>query len=383
MLLSAIGGSMYWPFLTIYLRERLDVPLTTIALLFTINSGVGLLATGVAGPLVDRFGRKGAMVLSLSVSGATLLAMSLANSLSAWALLMVLSGLTNPLFGVGADAMVADLIGANRRAQAYALIRMVRNVGIAIGPAVGGFVTAVSFALALQVAAVTEVVFALITLFGMRETVPTDPLPHEATERSRGYGPILQDRVFLAFCAVYTLATMAYSLFMVLLPVYAKENFGVPESQYGFILSANATMVVMFQYATTRITERHNHLLVLATGSFFYAVGVGSVAWGWDFPTFLLSMVVLTVGEMILVPTSTALTANLAPADMRGRYMSIYGLTWGIGFGVGPVVGGYLNDNFAPVTMWYGGLALALAAAVGFVWLARRTHIDSRPAGEA
>jgi MFS family permease len=75
-------------------------------------------------------------------------------------------------------------------------------------------------------------------------------------------------------------------------------------------------------------------------------------------------------------------TANLAPADMRGRYMSIYGLTWSIGFGVGPVLGGYLNDNLAPVAIWYAGLALGLAATLGFILLARSVR-EPKPGSAA
>ena len=72
-----------------------------------------------------------------------------------------------------------------------------------------------------------------------------------------------------------------------------------------------------------------------------------------------------------MVPTATALTANLAPADMRGRYMGIYSLTWGVGFGLGPVVGGFLNDRVAPVAIWYGAMAMALMGALGFAVLGR------------
>jgi MFS family permease len=81
--------------------------------------------------------------------------------------------------------------------------------------------------------------------------------------------------------------------------------------------------------------------------------------------------VILTIGEMIMMPTSTALTADLAPADMRGRYMSLYGLTFGIGVGIGPVIGGVLNDRVSPQAIWYGGMLLALASSLGFVLLAR------------
>ncbi len=370
MLISRSGSSMVWPFLTIYLRQRLDIPLTTVALLLTLNSAVSIVSTSVAGPVVDRFGRKGAMVLGLGASCLNLLLMSFASSLPLWAILMACDGLFSPLYAVGSQSMVADMIEPERRPGAYALLRMIANLGVAIGPSIGGFVTSTSYALAFYIAAATELIFALLVLLFVAETVPQRQ-PGAQAQTTGGYGPVLRDRPFLAFCAIYTLPAMAYSLMMILLPVYAKENFGVPESRYGFIMATNAAMVVLLQYLVTRITERYRHLPVLAVGSLFYALGVGSVALGFSFPTFLLSMVILTIGEMIMIPTSTALTANLAPADMRGRYMSIYGLTWSIGFGVGPVLGGYLNDNLAPVAIWYAGLALGLAATLGFILLAR------------
>jgi MFS family permease len=371
MLVNAAGGLMVWPFMTIYMRQRLDVPLTTIALLLTLNSAVGLVATTLTGPVVDRFGRKGVMVLSLAVGSATLLMMSMAGTLLLWGILMVVSGAFGPLYRIGGDSMVADLVEPDRRAGAYALLRVSFNLGAAIGPSVGGFVAAVSHTLTFQIAAGTEAAFALLILFFIAETVPQREVPGQP-QASGGYSQVLCDRPFLAFCGVSTLSSMAYSLMIVLLPVYAKENFSVPENQYGFIMATNAAMVVLFQYAITRAIERYHHMPVLAVGSLFYALGTGSVALGWNFPTFLVSMILLTIGEMIMVPPSTALTANLAPPTMRGRYMSVYGLAWGIGSGTGPVVGGFLNDQVAPVAIWYGGLAMGLAATSGFLLLGRQ-----------
>jgi len=375
-LISAAGGSMVRPFMTIYMRQRLGVSLTTITLLLTLNSAFSLAATAIAGPVVDRFGRKGVMVLSLATGAATMVAMSIAGTLPLWVVLMAVSGAFGPLYRVGSNAMVADLIEPERRAGAYALLRMIANLGIAIGPSVGGFVTAVSYAMAFYIAAGSGALFTLLILFFVTETMPRGREAAKQAQRHGGYGPVLRDRPFLAFCSIYTLAGMAYALMMVLLPVYAKENFGLPENRYGFIMATNATMVVLFQYTITRISERYPHLPVLAIGSLFYALGVGSVAWGWNFPTFLTSMVILTIGEMIMIPTSTALTANLAPPDMRGRYMSVYGLTWGIGFGVGPVIGGLLNDRLAPVAIWYGGLIMGLVAALGFALLTRASRMQ-------
>jgi len=371
MLISAAGGSMVWPFLTIYIRQRFNTPLTTVGLALSLNSTVGLVTTFVAGPIVDRFGRKGVMALSLFVSSVVFAAMIPADTLLLWVLLMIISGAFNPLFRVGSDAMVADLIAPDRRSSAYALLRMSNNVGVAIGPAVGGFIAAVSYTWAFSIAAVANLAFTLLILLFVSETLPQAGSESARLSTAGGYGHLLHDRPFLAFCGLSALAVIPSSLMMVLLPVYAKEQFGVGESQYGFIMTTNAAMVVLFQYLVTRITKRLPPLPVLAAGALFYALGAGSVAWGQSFAAFLSSMVVLTIGEMALVPTATTLTANLSPPDMRGRYMGFYGLTWGLGFGIGPMLGGMLNDHLAPVAIWYGGLAIGLTAALGFLLLAR------------
>jgi MFS family permease len=107
----------------------------------------------------------------------------------------------------------------------------------------------------------------------------------------------------------------------------------------------------------------------MAAGALLYALGVGSVALGTKFAHFWLSVVVLTIGEMLLVPTGTTLAANLSPPDMRGRYMGFYGLTWTVSIGLGPVIGGFLNDQIGPLAIWYGGLAAGLAAALGYLIL--------------
>ncbi len=115
-LINTIGGSMVWPFLTIFMRERLGVPLTTVTLLFTLNSAGGFAAMAIAGPAVDRFGRRFAMITGLVAGGTILLGMSTAGTLLFWAGLMLLQGLFTPFYRVGSDAMVADLIPAARRA---------------------------------------------------------------------------------------------------------------------------------------------------------------------------------------------------------------------------------------------------------------------------
>jgi len=238
-------------------------------------------------------------------------------------------------------------------------------------------VAAISYSWAFRGASAAQGLFALLLLATVAETAPfraalrtAETKDTRPNERFAGYEHVLRDRRFMGFAITYTLAGMCYAMMWMLLPVYAKDNFGVPENMYGFIPATNAVMVVLLQYGVTSLTRRYNTLWVLAAGTLFFAVGVGSVGWGAGWAAFLISMVIATIGELIVVPTSTTFTADLAPPEMRGRYMSIYNLTNSLGIGLGPVIGGLLNDNLAPVAIWYGGLTIGLLAVAGFVRMA-------------
>jgi MFS family permease len=146
----------------------------------------------------------------------------------------------------------------------------------------------------------------------------------------------------------------------------------VVESQYGLIPTTNAIMVVLLQVWVTTRSKRFAPLRTLGIGSLFYAIGTGLVAFSGGFWGFWIAMVIVTVGELILVPTSNTYAANLAPPEMRGRYMSIYGLTWGMAAGIAPVIGGMLSDNLGPRYTWYGGFLVGMAAVAAFFFLARR-----------
>jgi len=379
MLISTIGSSMIWPFLMIYVRQQVDMPLTQAASLMTINATAGLFAAFIAGPITDRVGRKWVMVISLAGNGAVYFFMGNAHTYLGFAILMVMSGTFNPLYRVGADAMLADLIPSEKRPDAYALMRLSNNAGIAIGPMIGGFLSSISYSITFFLAGSGMIIYSLLIAFFAQETLPqkSDPSDH-VLKSFGGYLQVFRDSQFLSFVGVFVLAQICAVLIWILMPVYANEIYKVSESQYGFIPTTNALMVVFLQVYVTHITKRYRPLPVMALGTFFYTFGVGSVAFSHSFTGFWISIVIMTIGELILMPTASAYVAGLAPPDMRGRYMSVAGLTWSAAAGIGPLMGGYLNDNIAPVATWYGGFVIGIIGIMGFLLLSRK-EIKSQP----
>jgi MFS family permease len=202
-LFSSTGIALVWPFLTIYIREQLDVPLTTITLLFTLQSITGFVTTALVSPIMDRVGRKWPMALALFTSGLTMIMMSRASELWHWALLLSLYGMQNTVFRIGCYTMVTDLVEPARRSEVYALLRMGDNVGIAAGPALGGFLVAVAYTLSFYLAAVVQTVIAILIGAFLTETLPASSPENDAVITRPGYGPLLRDHVFLTTWGLY------------------------------------------------------------------------------------------------------------------------------------------------------------------------------------
>ena len=369
MMLVWTFHSLVWPFLTLYASEKLNQPLTAVTVLLTINSLVGLVTTFIGGAIADRFGRKWVMVFALTFAGVAWYLFRMAEVLPVFALLMAFSGAVTPLYRLAADAMITDMIPIEERIDAYSILRLGNNLGVAVGPAIGGFLAARSYQISFAVTGIGMLLCAVLILLFSIETMPQTPrqiIP--GVKQDLGYSAPLKDRRLLGFLVATSFNRMATSALWMLLAVHAKTRFSISEGIYGFIPTTNAVMVILFQLYVTRQAKRHAPGPMMTIGALFYGVAVTGVAFSQGFWGFWLCMVIATIGEMILLPTSTNFVSNLAPEDKRARYMSLYTVTWSIGMALGPLIGGTLNDRISPSATWIGTGLLGFIGA-GLFWL--------------
>jgi MFS family permease len=298
--------------------------------------------------------------------------MSRAGTYSAFLLPMTIMGAAMPFYAIGSDAMMADMIPQQERNNAYSILRMINNAGIAIGPAIGGLLVSRSYALAFYAASIGMLAYSLLLLFFVHETL-NQQNPRPKTEKIPasfgGYEHVLKDTGFIQFVFMVTVGMIAPLMMWTLLAIYTKDNYGLPEYLYSWLPITNALMCVFIQYLVTMFTRRHPNKEMIALGMFIYAVGVGSVALMTSFWGFWLSMVIITFGELTLVPTASTYVANIAPEEFRGRYMTVYWLTWGLARAFAPVIGGFINDSISPRAIWIGGLLFGLTSALGLLLL--------------
>lgn len=373
--IDRIGGAVLFPFFALYVTSKFGVGMTEAGLFFTVFAASRLAGGALGGALADRFGRRTVLIVGLVGSGVASLGIGLVTS---FALLFVFDVFAGVFGGIGRpaqEAMVADLLPEEKRADGFAVLRVVSNAAIALGPAAGGFIAARSYLALFIIDAIASVSTALLVIWLLEETRPA---PDEDSEELslgqtvRGYTVVLRDRRFIGFVVTMILLTMGYTQIFSTLSVYLRDVHSVPEQHYGWLISVNATMVVLLQFGVTRYVKRFRPLRVMVGGALFYATGLAIFGLTASYWLFVAAVAIATLGELLVQPTAHALVARFAPEMMRGRYMAIYGFTWPVAQGVGPLAAGLIMDNIDPRLVWFAGAGLAAAAAGGFLLLAHR-----------
>lgn len=382
--ISSIGQGLIFPFFALYVRKKFGLSMMGVGYTFAAFILPSILSQSIGGHLADKFGRKIIMLISLLLSSLFLLGYGFVETITLWIFLTILDGLFGPMYNPAGNAMIADIVDSSKRLQAYGLLRIIHNLGIVIGPVIGGLLIAkISYLILFIIAAITSFFYFFVILFFIKETKPEKQEVYKeqlvtssnkgsnSNLLSEGYKKIINDRIFIFFCLVTILVSVVYSQMTTTFPVYMNENFGILEDKYGLIMALNASMVVLLQYPITRIISKYKKTVIMALGAFLYALGFGSIGLSNSFLLFALNMAILTVGEMVIIPVNTSFVADISPEDMRGRYMGVLGIANMLGWGIGPIIGGFFIDKIGGNFIWLIIFILGLISSVGYLSLQR------------
>ena len=380
--IDRVGGTLLFPFFSLYITQKFNVGMTQAGMILGLFSIFGLFGGMIGGALTDRFGRRKIIIIGLVFSAVSTLTLGLVNQFATLIPLAVVIGLLSHFAGPAHDAMIADILPEKQRNEGFGILRVVGNMAWIIGPTIGGFVAKRSFMALFIIDAVVSCVVALLFFLFMPETKPIRDEIHEKAENIlttfRGYGTVLRDSPYIAFLVAGILMGLVYQQMYNSLSVYLRDNHGIEPSGYGLLLTVSAIVVILFQFTTTRLIKHKPPFLMMALGTAFYVVGFSMFGWVSTYYLFALAIVVITIGEMIVVPTSQSLAANFAPEDMRGRYMAVFGLLWMVPATIGPGAAGYILDNYNPNLLWYIGGVLCMVSVLGYLLLHARLKSQPR-----
>jgi len=373
--LNYFGYGLILPFEIIYLHQIRGFSTSTAGLVLAATMGTAAIATPPAGALLDRYSAK-----TLVVAGSLASALGYAgfafvdHPWQAFACSIV-SGAGIGAAGTAGRTLTIRLVTREQRAAAFALIRVAGNVGIGSGATVAGFIVASaqqlsSFQALYFFDAVTYAGFALIVLAAVPS--PRAEAVTATVAGGTGYRAVARDRVFLTVIAAnVVLLVVGHTFFSNILPPFAKAHTPLGPAAIGILVLVNTAFVVIVQIPAVRVVARMRRTHAFAAASALFAVSLFAVL-----PATLIHSelaatsllagvaIVFAVGECVHILVLGPLVADMAPAHLLGRYLSLFSLAFTISLALGPAIGGLLLQT-APGAVWWGGaLAAVLAGAI-------------------
>jgi MFS family permease len=354
-------GTMVLPFLVLYLAQELGHPARVGGFAITVYGVGGLISGPVAGRLSDRIGPLRVMQWSLVLSGATVLIVPLARSLPVvFGLILLWAIMTEAARPASLAALTGSTPAAHRKA-AIALHRLAINLGMSVGPAVGGFLATVSFTLLFVIDGVTSVAAALLlAVLLSKRSIPIDAVDPAAV--SSGAAVLRNRRMLIFMVAMFLVATVFFQM-EAALPLYLVRELGLPASFFGLLFVVNTALIIVVEVPLNVATSRWPHRYALVSGALLLAAGFGALAIATTPRTIVLTVAIWTFGEMILLPASAAYVADLAPADRLGDYMGAYFLAFGLALAVGPWAGTLVMQRYGAPALWVAVFVLGVCSA--------------------
>ncbi|MFF8833856.1 MFS transporter [Streptomyces sp. NPDC015130] len=363
-------GYLVTPFLVFFLASRGVTGTDTTYVLGALGAG-NLIGPVVGGILADRVGRRTTMLIGLTGAAAAQGALFLAPGVWTMAVASLLVSTAGSTVSPAAYALLADAVDSERRQRAYALFGWGVNIGTAVAGVLGGYLAAHGYWLLFAVDAGSMLLYA-----GVVATRLEEPARAKTPEKDGiGYGVVLRDRLALLLLPLFGIQLFVYSLTEVALPLAIRDS-GLSPAVYGAMAAVNAVLVVALQPFLTARLARLPQLAVQSAGSVLIAVGVALTGLADGIVGYTVSVVVWSLGEVVVAGIAAGVVANLAPAHARGRYQGAFSWTWGVARFGALTVGVAAYTTLGPAVLWWTALLAGSAAAAATLALTKR--VDRR-----
>lgn len=343
MAINVTGSSFLWPLNTIYINGELGKSLTVAGIVLMINSIATIIGSLFGGTVFDKIGGYKSILLGSTISMVALVGINLWNSFVPYTIFLALSGFGGGIIFPAMYALAGTVWPEGGR-KTFNAIYVAQNVGVALGAALAGVVAGISFQFAFLGNLVLLTVFFFIALFGyknLKESPKKEKTKVAVTEKN--YAPMIS---LLTVCVGFLLCWVGYIQWQTTIATYTQE-INISLEQYSLLWTINGAMIVFCQPLIAPIIKRLKTLkLQILVGLVIFMTSFIVTSFAEQFTMFVAGMVILTIGEMFVWPAIPTIASQLAPEGREGFYQGVVNSVGTIGKMIGPILGGFLVDNY-------------------------------------
>ena len=381
------AGTMVLPFLTLYLTLDRKLSPGTAGLALTIYGSCAIVVAPLAGRFSDRVGGLRIMKLSLILSGLVLFVFAFVSSVVAIFVVCGLWAIASEAFRPPSMAIIGDLAGPERRKAAFALSRLAINLGMSIGPVIGGFLAMRSYQLLFYVDGATSLLAGLLlavlpwrTLHRDNKALMAAAQREQAlvgsgseTKATLRYSDVLKDRRFTYFLIAMLPIELVFFQTLAAMPLFLVNELQMTEAGIGLLFAINTIIIIVVEVPLNTAMADWPHRHALALGALLIGIGFGALILIDGVFGAAVTVVIWTFGEMIFLPASAAFVSDIAPREQAGAYMGLYTMGFSVALAIGPWLGTEILENFGSSAVWIGAFLCSCITAVG-IWSVRPKH---------
>ncbi|ETT48302.1 MFS transporter [Paenibacillus sp. FSL P4-0338] len=379
--------SMSIPFLSIYLTQVLGASATQTGFTVAVSSLAGVMISFYGGYISDVIGRRIVMLVSVFGWACVFFGFAAAQHLWVFFLVNTLNGLCRAVFEPTSRALLSDITPPEQKLLVFNLRYAAVNLGVVFGPIIGLQLGSAKSTFPFMIAGIVYIAYGLV-LF-LQFSVHRASLPVHGEARTPKLLDALavtgRDKVFLPVLLGTIFCVLGYGHFSSTLAQYLAMNphFSNGSQVFSYMLSLNAVTVLVVQYPIVRTASKFPPIIPLILGNVCVALSLLLFGMPGGVPLLMFSVVLFTIGEVLLFTMMDMLIDRIAKPEWKGTYFGTIGFN-NIGSVMAPILGGLLLDHFGVLNGPAVFVPLALTTAFGLPFLiTAHKRLRIREAAEA
>jgi predicted MFS family arabinose efflux permease len=377
------SGTMILPFLSKYLKEDLDFTYGEVGWVMVFFGAGSMIGSWLGGKLTDSIGFYKVMIWSLLISGFLFIGLQYVNTFYGFCIAMLVIMSVADMFRPAMFVSLKTYSKPENRTRSLTLIRLAINLGFVVGPSVAGLIIIVSgYSTLFWIDGVTCIVSIVLFTYLVKEKKGVSDLIRDKVAVLKAGAAVFKDKPYWIFLGISFLMGMIFFQLFTTMPLYHKEQFGLTAFHTGMLFFLNGLIIVVLEMPLVYLIEKSKmeDVKLIYYSSILMALSFVVLLFNAWVGILIVSMVIITVGEMIGFPYTNSFAMKRAKSGNEGRYMALYTMSFSLAHIVSPKLGldviaefGY-RANFIVISI-FGFLAIILS-----VWLQHEIRLESETA---